>query len=125
MNVQIRIIDHKKVLITDAEFAFYQKLCREYDKPNFKGEQLFLDHFEADDSGIIIFVKPPSQRYSSLEVYTYLLSLMVNQHLRITRDQTASLVREATEEYKKLILEINNQKNQLEELKKSVEAARA
>jgi hypothetical protein len=115
---RIQIIDHKKISITDDEYDFYQKLCREYDRSNFKGEQLFVDHFEVNEEGIIIFVKPPSKKYSSLEVYCFLVSLMVNQHLRISQETTLTLVREATAKYGQMLAEIAELKKQVEELKK-------
>jgi hypothetical protein len=94
---QAFIIDHKKVLITHQEHDYYKKLCREYDRANFKGEELFSDHFETNEHGIIIFVKPPSKKYSSLEIYTFLLSLMQNQHLRLMHDQVETFIREGKE----------------------------
>lgn len=106
MEAQIRIIDHKKVLITDAEYAYFKSICREYDRPNFKGEELFVDHFEVNDSGIIIFVRPPNKRYSSMEIYTFLVSLMVNQHLRVGQEQINSLISEARIEFQSLIKKV-------------------
>jgi hypothetical protein len=115
MKAQMRIIDNKKVCITDDEFRFYNNLCREYDRPNFKGESLFVDHFESDDDGIIVFVKPPSKRYSSLEVYTFIVSLMVNQHLRVMREQTESFVKEAKAAHIKMLEDMEKKKNELDE----------
>jgi hypothetical protein len=94
MLPKIRIIDNKKVSLVDDEFNYYVKICRDYDRANFKGEQLFIDHFEANEDGIILFVKPPTKKYSSLEVYCFLISLMVNQHLRLCHSQIDSLVKE-------------------------------
>ena len=56
-------------------------------------ESLFEGHFETSE-GIIIFVKPPQKKYSSLEVYCFLISLMVNQHLRLMHQQVEALVEE-------------------------------
>jgi hypothetical protein len=114
MNLVKKIIDNKTVLLTQDEYKYYQKLCREYDRPNFKGEQLFVDHFESSDDGIILFVKPPSKKFSSLEVYCFLVSLMVNQHLRIAHDQVNTLVREASEKYGQMLSEIKELKEKVE-----------
>ncbi|NJO18721.1 MAG: hypothetical protein HC877_24275 [Thioploca sp.] len=66
-----RIIDHKAIDMTDDEFRLYNQICRSYDRTNFKGEDLFKDHFESNNDGIILFVRPPNKKYSSLEVYTF------------------------------------------------------
>lgn len=76
------VIDYKKIDLTSDEWEMYQKICRSYDRPNFKGEDLFRDLFETDDDGIIIFLKPPSKMYTSMEVFMFLMSLMQHQHLR-------------------------------------------
>lgn len=92
----IRIIDHKKVEMTNGEFQMYKNICRSYDdnKANRKGEDLFVDHFEVNESGIITFVKPPSKRYSSMEVFCFLISIMQNQHMRILYEQNKMLIKE-------------------------------
>lgn len=110
----IRIIDNKKVDVTEDEYQAYQKLCRSYDRPNFKGEQLFIEHFESNNDGIILFVKPPHHKYSSLEVYCFLVSIMTNQHLRLAHLQVEMLVKEARE----III---NLMEEIKELKKTVE----
>ncbi len=102
-----RIIDHKRVLITDDEFTLYNKICRSYDTEHRKGEDLFVDHFEANDAGIIIFVKPAHNKYSSLEIYCFLVSLMVNQHLRNVQEQASVMVQEASAKYNEKIKEID------------------
>ena len=101
----IRIVDHKKIELSNDEFAAYESLCRSYDRPNFKGEELFKDHFEVNNHGVIIFVRPPHKRYSSLEVYCFLISIMVNQHLRVVHEQTQTLVTEAREKINELVAE--------------------
>jgi len=107
----IKIIDHKKVELTNDEYLLYQKICKSYDDvhANRKGEDLFKDLFEVNEEGIIIFVKPPTQRYSSLEVFCFLLSIMQNQHLRIIHDEAKSLIKEAEK-----ILKEKNKKSEKE-----------
>ena len=111
----IRIIDNKKVWVTDDEFRYYGEICKGYDRPNFQGSELFKDHFEVNNDGIIIFVKPPYKQYSSLEVYTFLISLMVNQHLRLSRDQMMSFVKEASTKFEKELKELQELKQELKE----------
>lgn len=78
----IRIIDNRKIDLTEDEWKIYQKICRAYDidKRDIKGEDLFTDLFETDKNGIITFLKPPTT-VTSMEVFLFLVSVMVHQHL--------------------------------------------
>src|SRR5581483_10182652 len=87
----LRIIDNKRVDMTDDEHMMYQKIVKSYTNATNKGEDLFIDLFETDERGIIIFLKPPSVRRTSLEVYLFLMSLMQHQHLRLMQDQVNDL----------------------------------
>ena len=78
-----RIIDNKKIDITNDEWNLYEKICKSYDEVNFKGSDLFSGLFETNDEGIIIFLRPPSTKKTSFEVYLFLMSLLVHQHLRV------------------------------------------
>lgn len=120
-KTSIRIIDHKKVSMTPDEFRFYTEICKGYDRPNFSGKDLFQDHFETNDDGIIIFVKPPHKKYSSLEVFTFLISLQVNQQLRIAQDQVHTLVKEAEEKFKDKFKAFDSVQEDLQSLKQEVE----
>ena len=77
----IRVIDNKRIDLTDAEWELYQKIAKSYNRPNFEGKELFKGLFETDDHGLIIFLIPPSTKYASMEVYLFLMSVMVHQHL--------------------------------------------
>ncbi len=85
--MSLKIIDNKKVEMSNDEWTYYQTICKSYDEPNFKGSDLFVGLFESDDNGIIIFLKPPSARKTSFEVYLFLMSLMQHQHLRLMHNQ--------------------------------------
>lgn len=106
----IRIVDNKKLELTDDEYRAYDALCRSYDRPNFKGEELFKDHFISNEYGIIVAVKPPHKRYSSLEVFCFLISIMTSQHMRILYDQNQALIKETKEKIGQLIKEVNDLK---------------
>ncbi len=93
----IQIIDNKKVEMTSDEWDMYQKIVKSYTDLTGKGEDLFIDLFETNDDGIIIFLKPPSKRRTSLEVFLFLMALMQHQHLRLMHQQ----VDEALKEVKK------------------------
>lgn len=108
--VSIKVIDNKKVEMTTDEYKLYQKICRSYDRPSFKGEELFKEHFESNNDGVIIFVKPPQKRYSSLEVFCFLISIMQNQHMRVLYDQQAMLIKETEIKINKLIKQLAEKK---------------
>ncbi len=80
--------------MTDDEWDMYQKIVQSYTDVTGKGEDLFMDLFEANDDGIIIFLKPPSKRRTSLEVFLFLMALMQHQHLRLMHNQIDEVVAE-------------------------------
>jgi hypothetical protein len=88
----IRIVDNKKVDMSNDEWALYQKIVKSYTDMTGKGEDLFIDLFESDDAGTIIFLRPPSKRRTSLEVYLFLMSLMQHQHLRLMHQQVSDAI---------------------------------
>jgi hypothetical protein len=83
----IRVVDNKKVEMTEDEWAMYQKICQSYTTTTNKGEDLFKGLFETNEFGIIIFLKPPSTFRTTFEVFLFLMSLMQHQHLRIMHKQ--------------------------------------
>lgn len=90
----IKIVDNKKVDMTEDEFNMYQKIVKSYATISNKGEDLFIDLFESNDQGIITFLKPPSKRHTSLEVFLFLMALMQHQHLRLMHAQVDEVVEE-------------------------------
>jgi len=111
----IRLIDHKRVEMTNDEFKMYKDICRSYtdDNAHRKGEDLFTDHFEVNGEGVIIFVKPPTKRYSSMEVFCFLISIMQNQHIRIIHDQSKAMLKEVNEKVKPIIDELQDLREQV------------
>lgn len=83
----IKIIDNKKVEVTDDEWNMYEKIVASYTSQTNNGEDLFIDLFEVDDDGIIVFLKPPSKRQTSFEVFLFLMALFQHQHLRLMHKQ--------------------------------------
>lgn len=90
----IRIVDNKKVDMSNDEWAMYQKIVKSYTDLTGKGEDLFIDLFETDNNGTIVFLKPPSKRRTSLEVFLFLMSLMQHQHLRLMHAQVDEAIAE-------------------------------
>lgn len=107
-----RIISNKRIDLTDNEWQLYQDICHSYDKPNFKGSDLFAELFETDSKGIIIFLKPPT-RFTSMEVFLFMMSIMQHQHLRIMYqhvDEAIADCRQATEKANALIIELEKRR---------------
>ncbi len=99
----LRIVDKKKVDMTDDEWNMYQQICKSYTIPPNRGEDLFIDLFETDENGIIIFLKPPSKRGTTFEVFLFLMSLFQHQHLRQMHNQ----VDDVCDQMRKKIAEID------------------
>lgn len=96
----LQIIDNKKIEMTTDEWTMYQKIVKSYTSLTNRGEDLFIDLFESDENGIIIFLKPPSKRQTSLEVFLFLMSLMQHQHLRLMQKQVDDLCIQVREKIK-------------------------
>jgi hypothetical protein len=90
----IRVVDNKKLEMTEDEWMLYQKIVKSYTTLSNKGEDYFIDLFETNEEGIIVFLKPPSRRQTSLEVFLFLMSLMQHQHLRLMHQQINEVVTE-------------------------------
>jgi mRNA deadenylase 3'-5' endonuclease subunit Ccr4 len=79
----------------------YHRIVKSYTDITGKGEDLFIDLFEANNDGIIIFLKPPSKRRTSLEVFLFLMAVMQHQHLRLMHEQVDAAVAELKKNNKK------------------------
>src|SRR5208282_801045 len=90
----IHIIDNQKIEMTDDEYKVYGEICASYDCPNFKGKDLFIGLMECDDAGRIMFLRPPSTRHTSLEVYLFCATLQQHQMLRAIQAKADGLFAE-------------------------------
>lgn len=98
--MSLRVIDNKRIDLTDDEWVMYQKIVQSYTTATNKGEDLFIDLFETDDKGTIVFLKPPSKFRTSFEVFLFLMSIMQHQHLRLMHKQVDEVVQEMREKLK-------------------------
>lgn len=114
-----RIIDNKRIDLTTDEYSMYESICRSYDRPNFKGEELFKGHFQTNEHGIITQVIPPHNRQTSHEVFQFLISIQNNQHNRINRDMVLSLIKEAGEKIKQLVEHAEKLQSKLDDILKN------
>ena len=120
-----KIIDNKKIEMTNSEYTLYEEICKSFDRPNFEGKYLFKNLFEVDDQGIIIFLRAPTSSFS-MEVVIFLQNLMVRQHLsKVYRDHDNALLEIKQQEkeilslketYNNSIAEVKSLLNDLSEL---------
>lgn len=79
--MSLRLINNKRIELTDEEYKIYEELCNSYSRDNFNGKDLFNDLFETDEQGLIIFLRPPVKTFS-MEIIIFLQIIMTHQHLR-------------------------------------------
>lgn len=93
----LRVVTNKRVDMIDEEWDMYQKIVKSYTTITNKGEDLFIDLFETDGAGVITFLRPPSARRTTLEIFLFLMALMQNQHLRRMQDQIDDMCKQVKE----------------------------
>jgi hypothetical protein len=98
----IKVINNQKVDMTNDEWNMYQNIVNSYTTLTNKGEDYFDDLFHSNDDGIIIFLKPPSHRQTSMEIFCFLMSLMQHQQLRLMHRQVNDIVNQMTEKMHEL-----------------------
>lgn len=126
----LRIIDNKRIDLTDDEWALFQQISKSYDRLNFSGKDLFQGLFETNEKGIIVFLRPPSSK-TSMEVFLFLVNVMVHQQLgvamghvdRLSRDLESKIkmASEATAYMMKLSEEVDAKLKKDQELLESLE----
>jgi len=104
----LRLINNKRIFLTNEEYAIYEQLCASYSRDNFNGKDLFNGLFETDDEGLIIFLNPPTQTFS-MEIIIFLQNIMVHQHLRKIYQEHE----QALNELKNMKSEISNILNEI------------
>ncbi|MCZ2224494.1 MAG: hypothetical protein LC122_12795 [Chitinophagales bacterium] len=96
----IRIIDNKKIDLTNHEWEIYLKICDSYKQ--YGGEQLFDNLFETDENGIIMYLIPPSKKQTSLEIFLFLVSVFNHQHVRLMYKQMDDFKKIIEEKFEKI-----------------------
>ena len=71
---------------------------------------MFKGLFETNEKGIIIFLRPPTGKYTSMEIYMFLVNVMVHQHLGAACSHVDDLIKDAK-------LTINEAKKIIDEMK--------
>lgn len=107
MSTLMKIIDNKKISLTEDEYNMYKQICASYTiVPSQKGEDFFVDLFETDNDGLIVFLRPPSKRQVSLEIFLFMMSIMANQHLRAVHTQVNDLCKKMNEKISELDIKL-------------------
>lgn len=78
----MRIVDNKRVNMTSDEGTIFDSIVKSNTTATNKGEDLFIGLFETNDEGIILFLRPPDKRQTTMQVWLFLMSLQQHQHLR-------------------------------------------
>lgn len=106
----LRIIDNKRVELTDDEFRLFGKLCESYKE--YGGASLFQNLFETNNDGIILFLKPPSTKFVSWEIFMFLISVFQQQHMRLIYTENMKMQEEMINRFNQKIAELNELINQ-------------
>lgn len=115
----IRVIDHKKLDLTNDEFILYEKICKSYDSPTFKGSDLFKNLFETNEHGIITFLRPPTTSYTSMEVWMFLVAVMIHQHIGSAINESDRI---SAENKKQVASFIEKTQSDLSSIRKEIES---
>lgn len=107
----IRVVDNKKLDMSESEWEMYQKIVKSYTTLSNKGEDMFIDLFETNDDGIIMFLKPPSKRHTSLEVFLFLMSLFQHQHTRLMYAQVDDVCAQMREKMAEIDAKLTKKKS--------------
>lgn len=108
----IKIIDNKRIEMTNDEWNLYEKIHTSYDNPpSMRGKDLFQGLFETDEEGMIIYLKPPHSKMSSMEVFLFLMSLMQHQHLRRSYKLIDQKLAEMNKKIDDKLIEMSNKPN--------------
>jgi hypothetical protein len=109
----LRVVNNKRLDMTEDEFSMYQKIVKSYTTATNKGEDLFIDLFETDDRGIIIFLRPPTTRRTTLEIFLFLMALFQHQHIRLAYQQVEDICQQMKSKMSEIdekLLQLSNNK---------------
>jgi hypothetical protein len=77
-----KVIDFKKVEMTNEEYEYYQEIIKEFTDDQYSGKEQFHNVFETDEDGCISIIKPPLKSQIAWVVIFFLQNLMLNQRIR-------------------------------------------
>ena len=98
MRTAIHIVHNKKLSMTAEEATAFENLCQSYDRPNFKGADLFQGLFETDKQGNITLIKAPTQQVS-MEIFLFVLALYEQQGRRLMETRVEETLSDLTKKF--------------------------
>lgn len=105
--------------MTPEEVKAYTDICRSYDRPNYKGDDLFIDLFETDNKGNITFIRSPSKQ-TSMEVFLFICALYEHQGRRLMEAKEEERLNDLSKRFETRLNELSDKyEKRLEELVKS------
>lgn len=105
MNTKIYIVHNKKLSMTPQEYESFDNICKSYDRPNFKGIDLFKGLFETDKDGNITLIKAPSQQ-TSMEVFLFVCALYEQQGRRMLEAREEERLNFLTQKFEEKLKEL-------------------
>lgn len=116
----MKIIDHKQIDITEAEYSYYLNLIEKFtDKEkNTDGKVFFNDSFDTNQEGQIILIK--TEKNMPWAVLFFLQQIMLNQRMRIN-DKLIVENRVLIDQLKELALKSQKYFDQIEKQMKKLE----
>lgn len=105
----LKIIDNKRIDLTDDEWLLFNRICDSYKE--FGGEVLFSDLFETDERGLITYIKPPSKKQCTLEIFLYVVSVFNHQHIREMYKQIDDIDSKLTKKFDELAELVKSKKD--------------
>lgn len=78
----MKVIDHKKIDITDEEYEYYKEIVKHFTTENNNGTEYFHDLFDVDDAGFITMIRPSLTSPVPWAVLFFLQQVMIAQRLR-------------------------------------------
>ena len=112
-----RVIDNKKIDLTESEWSQYNKIVKANTTLTNNGADLFSDLFETNKDGIIIFLKAPSKKCTTLQVFLFLIAVFNQQHMR----QLYKEVDDMRDQIKNKLSEFDQMKQDLSLIKEKLE----
>jgi len=103
----LRIIDNKRIDLTNSEFKMYKEICKAYSHERANGEDLFKNLFETNSEGMIEYLRPPTKEFT-WEVINFLQNIMIHQHLRKVYSDHNEAIEEFKKEKKELLSRIED-----------------
>ncbi|MHA2216333.1 MAG: hypothetical protein ACXACY_10365 [Candidatus Hodarchaeales archaeon] len=88
--MSFRVIDYKKIDMTDLEYEYYQQIVEEFSDGQYSGKEQFRDIFDVDGDGCIVSIRPPVKKQVAWAVIFFLQNLMINQRLRRMEEKIGS-----------------------------------